>query len=101
MNSTLPIACSLTDSEFRERRNTILREARQKMLEVKEIADGYVYRFPSDDDSLAQIVNLVRLERKCCQFLQFRITIEAGEGDAWLELTGTEGTKQFLSSLFE
>ncbi len=101
MNSTLPIACSLTNSDFRERRNTVLREARQKMLEVKEIEDGYVYRFPSDDDSLVQIVNLVRLERKCCQFLQFRITVEAGEGDAWLELTGAEGTKQFLSSLFD
>ena len=101
MNATLPIACSLTDSEFRERRKTVLREARQKMLEVKEIADGYVYRFPSDDESLAQIINLVRLERKCCQFLQFRITVEAGEGDAWLELTGAEGTKQFLTSLFD
>jgi hypothetical protein len=105
MNSTLPIACSLTDSEFRERRNTVLREVKQMMLEAKEIADGYVYRFLSDDDSLAQIVNLVvnlvRLERKCCQFLQFRITVEAGEGDAWLELTGAEGTKQFLASLFD
>ncbi len=101
MNSTLPIACSLTDSEFRERRQTVLREARQKMLEVKEIADGYIYRFPSDDDSLAQIINLVRLERKCCRFLQFRITVEAGEGDTWLELTGAQGTKEFLASLFD
>lgn len=101
MNSTLPIACSLTDSEFRERRNTVLREAGQKMLEVREIEDGYIYRFPSDDDSLAQIIDLVCLERKCCQFLQFRVTVEAGEGDAKLELTGPEGTKQFLASLFD
>jgi len=41
MNATLPIACSLTDSEFRERRNTVLRKAGEKMLEVKEIEDGY------------------------------------------------------------
>ena len=101
MNSTLPVACSLTDSEFRERRNSVLREARQKMLEVKEIADGYNYRFPSDDDSLAQIINLVRLERKCCPFLQFRITVESGNGDIWLELTGAQGTKDFLASLFD
>lgn len=65
------------------------------MLEVKEIASGYVNRFPSDDDSLVQIVDLVCLEKKCCQFLQVKITVEAGKGDAWLELTGAEGTKQF------
>jgi len=100
-NSTLPIACSLTDSEFRKRRKTVLREAGKKMLEVKEIEDGYIYRFPSDDDSLAQIFELVRMERKCCQFLQFRITVESGGGDTWLELTGAEGTKEFLLSLFD
>ena len=78
-----------------------MREAGQKMLEVKEIENGYIYRFTSDDDSLSQIINLVRLERRCCPFLQFRITVESGGGDAWLELTGAEGTKEFLSSLFD
>ncbi len=96
----LPIACSLTDSEFRERRNNVLRKVGQSVLEVKEIENGYTYRFPSNDDSFTEITNLVRLERKCCPFLQFRITVESGNGDIWLELTGAQGTKDFLASLF-
>lgn len=97
-NSILPMACSLTDSELRERRNTVLQKAGRKALEVREIENGYAYRFPSDDDSLMEITSLVSLERKCCPFLQFRITVEAGSGDLWLELSGAEGTKEFLAS---
>ncbi len=96
----LPIACSLTDSKFRERRNNVLRKVGQSILEVREIENGYTYRFPSDDDSLTEVTNLVRLERKCCPFLQFRIIIESGNSNIWLELTGAQGTKDFLASLF-
>jgi hypothetical protein len=97
---SLPIACGLTDAEFRERRSDTLQKVGQMVLEVKELVNGYAYRFPSDDDTFTQIADLVRFEKACCPFLRFRITVESGNGDLWLELTGEQGTKTFLTSLF-
>lgn len=98
---SLPIACTLTDAEFRERRSDTLRKVGQMVLEVKELVNGYAYRFASDDNTFVEIADLVRFERVCCPFLQFRTTVESGNGDLWLELTGEQGTKDFLSSLLQ
>ncbi len=78
--STLPVACSLTEPELRERRSTVLQEVRQAVLEVVEVENGYAYRFPSDDVWLGELVNLVRLERQCCPFLAFKISVEPNGG---------------------
>ncbi len=96
--STLPVACSLTEPELRKRRTTVLQKVGQAVLEVVEAENGYAYRFPSDDEWLGELINLVRLERQCCPFLTFKISVEPGDGPVWLELTGPKGTKDFLSS---
>ncbi len=96
--SSLPIACSLTEPELRERRSAVLQKAGSAVLEIVEMESGYAYRFPSDDKWLDELINLVRLERQCCPFLTFRITVEPNGGAVWLELTGPSGTKEFLSS---
>jgi hypothetical protein len=43
---------------------------------------------------------MIELERRCCPFLQFRLTVEPNRGATWLELTGPEGTKDFLAATF-
>ena len=96
----LPIACSLTGSEFQERRSGLLRKVKEAVLELKELQDGYAYRFPSDATWINELANLITIERECCRFLQFVIRLEPGDGPIWLELTGTDGSKEFLSSLF-
>jgi hypothetical protein len=62
---------------------------------------GYAYCFPSDEKRLAELMTLVNLERQCFPFLRFRLTVESGGGPIWLEMTGPEGTKDFLASTFE
>lgn len=97
----LPVACELTGPEFQERRIRVLRKVREAVIEVKELADGYAYRFPSDEIWITELANLMALERQCCRFLQFSIRLEPGDGPIWLELSGPEGTKDFLNSVFE
>lgn len=97
----LPVACNLTDAELQERRTEVLQKAGQAVLEVKETKNGYAYRFPSDDGWLNELAHIISLERRCCSFLDFRLTVEAGNGPIWLELTGPQGTKDFLASLFQ
>lgn len=96
----LPIACSLTTPELQERRSNVLQRVRRGVLEVKELEDGYSYTFPSAGEWLSEVADLVDLERQCCPFLQFRITVAPNDGPLLLELTGPEGTKDFLLSIF-
>jgi hypothetical protein len=101
MTSTeLPIACSLTDPEFQRRRQELLKTFETALLETKELEDGYGYRFPSDGDWIAELAQLITFERACCPFLRFNLRLEPANGPLWLELTGPEGTKDFLQSLF-
>jgi hypothetical protein len=69
-------------------------------LELKELEDGFAYRFPSDDSLLAELFTLIQLEHQCCPFLRFSLIVEAGNGSVWLELTGAAGTKEFLAGTF-
>ena len=99
--SDLTIACTLTTPELQQRRSTLLQEVRAAALEVKEIASGFAYRFPSDASLLGDLFMLIQLEHQCCPFLRFSLVVEAGDGPVWLELTGPPGTKEFLTSIFE
>ena len=99
--SDLTIACTLSTPELQQRRSKLLQEVRAAALEVKEIASGFAYRFPSDDSLLGDLFMLIQLEHQCCPFLRFSLVVEAGDGPVWLELTGPPGTKEFLTSIFE
>ena len=67
--NTLPIACSLNAPELQARRTEVLQKVRAAALEVKEMAEGFAYRFPSNDSLLADLSDLVQLEHQCCRFL--------------------------------
>jgi hypothetical protein len=98
--SDLPIACSLTAPELQERRRIVLQKVRSAVVEVRELENGYAFSFPSAGDWLGELAGLIDLERQCCPFLQFRLTVEADGGPLWLEMTGPEGTKDFLVNTF-
>jgi len=100
-DSHIPVACALTDSEFRERRTEILHSFRGAVLETEELENGYRYRFPSSAAWITQLAQFITFERECCPFLQFDLRLEPGDGPIWLELTGPEGTKDFLRTLFQ
>lgn len=69
-------------------------------METKEIGGGFAYRFPSQGNWVAELTQLITFERECCPFRQFDLRLEPANGPIWLELTGPEGTKDFLKSLF-
>jgi len=99
-NLNLPVACRLTGPELQERRTRLINKVRIAMTEVKELEQGYAYRFPPEEIWIMDLANLITLESQCCPFLQFDLRLEPGQGPIWLELTGPAGTKDFLNSLF-
>jgi hypothetical protein len=97
----LPVACSLTSTELQERRQTILQKLRGAVVEVRELEEGYAYSFPAEGEWLPEIGSMIELERRCCPFLRFQLSVEPKGGPIWLELTGPEGTKDFLTEIFK
>jgi len=90
----------LTAPELRERRRTALADFRAAQREARELTDatgeGYAFRFTLSGAQLAALAELIELERQCCPFLHFRLTVEPAGGPVWLTLTGPAGTREFL-----
>lgn len=98
---SIPIACSLNDADFRKRREGLLAEIKDGVLETIELRNGYRFYFPNEDNWIKKLAEMITLERFCCPFLNFKMNIKAGENSMTLELTGQKGTKEFVSSLFQ
>ena len=98
--SELPIACTLSPEAQTARRQGLLAELLRRTESHEELENGYRLSFAATDETLATLMAAVTAERRCCEFLRFRITVEPGSGPMTLELTGPRGTREFLSALF-
>ena len=96
----IPIVCTLNDVEFRDREYVVLGKIKRLVLETAETGNGYIFLFPSDDASFAALNEFIVLERRCCPFLDFQVTIPRGEAILSLELSGDAGAKEFIATTF-
>jgi hypothetical protein len=62
-------------------------------IERQPVEGGRAFRFPVE--ALSELGTFIENERRCCPFLTFRLTLAPAAG-LWLELTGPEGTPEFL-----
>ena len=93
-----PIVCTLTAPELRERRAGLLQRVRQWLVEARPLggAAGYELRFPGDEATVADVLEMVRLESRCCAFLRFRVTLEPGGQAVAVEISGPPGGAEIL-----
>ena len=85
-----PVACSLMPAELHERRLNVLSKIRDSVSSVTEVEHGFVYHFSPDNHLISELASLIQLERECCPFLTFRLTIEQGNGPVSLEMAGPD-----------
>ena len=100
MAEKIPIACSLTDKELQARRKYYLDKAAGRLIDSTELENGVRFRFPLETSVLRDLTEIIDLERQCCPFLNFKLSLEAGNDFVSLELTGDDGTKEMIESLF-
>jgi len=100
MSEATPIACYLTDKQLQARRKNYLDKAADTLVEATEIANGFIYKFPLKPAILQDLAEIIDLERQCCPFLNFKLIVESGTDFVSLEMTGAEGTKEIIKSLF-
>jgi hypothetical protein len=85
------------DREARRRHFVVLGPAlRSLRKEVRELSDGYQFRFPSDPKTIAMVAEWAAGERLCCPFFDIQLRMECDHGPFWLTLTGPKGTKDFI-----
>lgn len=98
-DSNLPIVCTLSGPERREREATLIAQFRSGLISVIELGDGYSFQLPGEKDWLALVSELMIAERECCPFLTFRLTAEPNMGTLTLKVCGPDGSKELLKSL--
>ncbi len=95
----LPIACELTPAELAGRREGLLPGLLALARERTTITNGFRWSFAPSAEFLTAAAKMVDAERQCCRFLKFVLAVEPDAGDMWLEVTGPEGTAEFLATL--
>jgi hypothetical protein len=87
-------------TEERKRWLSLHEKLRVTRREVRELPDGYAYRYASDAGVIREIAEFITFERRCCPFFEFNVAIERDAGAIWMSLRGPEGVKEFIRSEF-
>jgi len=95
-NKTEQMSCKLTSPELQKRKETVIASLKQQILEKKELQSGYAFRFSGTDEVLDELTEFIKTERECCDFFTFAISVSGDKSEAWLELTGADGVKDFI-----
>lgn len=99
--SELPIVCTLSPDALSARRQGLLSELLQQAAGKELLTDGLRLRFAASGETLSSIAKAIEAERLCCRFLRFTLTVEPDEGQFTLELTGPQGTREFVAALLD
>ena len=93
-----PIFCNLKALTAAERHEHATRTVRliSAVVNVENVAGGYRLHFNAALPA-ADILQWIDAERRCCPFMDFEMRLERENGPRWLQLTGREGVKAFLS----
>jgi hypothetical protein len=96
--SESPFACDMSafDPSERKRHLAALQEVFGAVAEIRELADGYAFRLPSETAWVLKAADFIANERRCCPFFGFALQLEPERGALWLSLTGREGVKPFI-----
>lgn len=97
--ATLPIVCTLQTGELNARAMELLPGLVSRARALTDIDGGYRLEFPATSDVLRAITDAIDAERQCCRFLRFHLVVEPDDQGIALEVTGPEGTKEFLDGL--
>jgi hypothetical protein len=96
-----PLVCdlSLLSRSERDRLMELTGELFGGVREVRELSDGYEFRYPdASGELIAELAEWISLDRKCCSFLKHGIFTEPHRDHAWLHLTGPVGAKESIAA---
>jgi hypothetical protein len=96
-----PFACDrlALDAEARRRHFEELGPALRALREsVRELSNGFEFRFPSDPKTIAIVAEWAVGERLCCPFFDIQLRMKREGGPFWIRLSGRKGIKEFIKA---
>jgi len=97
-NNSTELSCKLTSPELQKRRETVIAGLKSRVLEKKQLTNGYAFRFPGNDTMIDELSEFIKTERACCDFFTFNLSVRGDKSETWLELTGSDGVKEFITT---
>ena len=98
--SSLAVACSLSEEELARRSQEVGRDLFVFAEQVEELSDGFRWRFPGDGAWHTKLLDFIAAERRCCGFFRIELAFEPGLEPVTLTLRGPVGTKAFITETF-
>ena len=86
INENIKNQCSLTPDAFSERLAWINESLLSRATSQNVIQDGSEIEFPSDETTFQMVIDFIKAERQCCDFLTFELVVAAGHGPLTLRL---------------
>lgn len=102
MSSPTPFFCDMTalTGEQRARHHELAALLQASLSGIRELPDGYEFKFPWSPDRYAALAEITPLEHACCPFFDIGIRIESESNKLCWRLTGREGIKPFIRAEF-
>jgi hypothetical protein len=101
MESAFVCNINALDDVQRKRYKEIIAKLNVERHAVKELNDGYAFRFKAESQLIRDIAEFIVYERLCCPFFDFELAVEQDSNRLWLRLRGQEGIKEFISYEFK
>jgi hypothetical protein len=101
MSSLEHFACDMSalSAEQRAEHARLLNNVFGKVQSVRAIPDGYALRMVAE--RLPDAAAFVALERRCCPFFDFALTLKGRADSCELQITGPDGVRPFIEAEFE
>ena len=98
-----PFICNinaLSESQ-RTRYREIVGKLNNSRQSVKELSDGYGFRYKAESELIIEIAEFITYERLCCPFFDFELAVDQQTNWLWLRLRGQNGIKDFIRQEFD
>lgn len=95
---TTPLSCNLAamTPAQRQQYSKVKTRLRAAVQEVKELPDGYAFRYNADPSLFMEAAEFATLESRCCPFFSFVLEARHNGGPMWLRITGPKEAKPFI-----
>lgn len=99
-SSESPLVCDLDVFTAQERRRHEAngKKMQEALQEVRELSDGYAFRFPAHTEMIHTLAEFISQERRCCPFFHFGLQLEPDGGPLWLQLRGDDAVKEYIAA---
>ena len=102
-NIDTPFVCNLNalNENQKKRYSEITQKLNEARQSVKELTDGYAFRFKAESQMIQEAAEFIVYERLCCPFFDFELAVDQQTNWLWLRLRGQNGVKEFIRQEFD